>query len=67
MAVSFEIGEEFSSLDELEIKRKVFCESNFVDLYHRDSRTIENAIKRGSIKGLPNGFYVQRDWGDCVA
>ena len=47
--VSFVVGEEFSSLHELEEKIKRFCSANFVDVYRRDSRSITNAIKRGTI------------------
>ena len=31
-------------------KKNTYCTGNFVELYRRDTRTIENALKRGSIR-----------------
>jgi zinc finger SWIM domain-containing protein 3 len=49
MAVSFEKNEKFSSLSELESKIIQYQKKNYVDLYKRDSRTIDSAIKKKSI------------------
>ena len=48
--VSFSRGELFPSMLEFERKKDVYCNENFIVLYKRDSRTIDNAKKRGSIK-----------------
>ena len=63
MAVKFELEEEFSSLDEFERKKSNYCLSNFVDLYRRDSRSVDNAKKRGTISSkltTNHAFYEFR-------
>ena len=49
MAIRFEKGEKFSSLSDLETKIVQFQRKRYVDLYKRDSRTINSAIKKKSI------------------
>ena len=44
--VSFEVGESFSSYDDLEKKIEAYEKSTSIQLTHRDSRTIEAAKKR---------------------
>ncbi len=44
--VGFVVGESFSSYTELEEKIKSYQKEKFVQLTHRDSRTLENARKR---------------------
>ena len=49
IAIRFEKGEKFSSLSDLETKIVQFQRKRYVDLYKRDSRTINSAIKKKSI------------------
>ena len=45
-ATGFVVGESFTSYKQLEEKVKIYEKSNFVQLGHRDSRTLEAARKR---------------------
>ena len=44
--VSFAVGESFSSFQELESKVKLYEEEQYVQLWKRDSRTVQTAQKR---------------------
>jgi len=46
MAVKFNVGDKFSTFDELQRKLTEFSNSNFVQLWVRDARTIAAANKR---------------------
>ena len=46
MATEFVVGELFISYRQLEEKVKIYEKSKFVQLGHRDSRTLETAKKR---------------------
>ena len=46
--MSFVVGETFASYTELENKIKTYKVNKFVQLVHRDSTTLETAIKRVS-------------------
>ena len=53
-STEFFVGELFTSFDALEAKIKAVEESNFIQLWKRDARTIAAALKKGvkrSIKG----------------
>lgn len=49
-ATEFVVGESFTSYEQLEEKVKIYERSNFVQLGHRDSRTLEAARKRVPIR-----------------
>ena len=46
MAVSFDVGDTFSSYEEFESRIEEFEKLNFVQFTHRDSRTLKSAAKR---------------------
>lgn len=49
MAVTFQVGEKFSNLADLEKKIVDYQRTNYISLHKRDSRTIDAALKRKSI------------------
>ena len=49
-ATQFVVGESFTTYKQLEEKVKIYERSNFVQLGHRDSRTLEAARKRVPIR-----------------
>eukprot|EP00111_Clytia_hemisphaerica_P013808 TCONS_00040644-protein len=49
MSCKFEVGERFSSFEELERKLKIYKEENATELYKVNTRSLENAVKRKSI------------------
>ena len=46
----FFVGEEFESFENFEVRKKEYCKQNYVNLYIRDSRLINSAMKRGTIR-----------------
>ena len=48
--VSFAIGECFGTYEDLQTKIEKFKEANFVELYIRDSRTVQNKRNKKNIK-----------------
>ena len=55
----FTIGDKFQSLEQLEQKIKLFEESNYVQLWKREARTIEGAQKRIARYLKPELRYYQ--------
>ena len=52
MAVQFTVGEKFARCSDLEQKVADFQRINHVDIYKRDSRSIDSAIRRKSISAV---------------
>ena len=54
MPCKFEIGERFSSLEELERKLQIYKEENATELFKVNTHTLQNAVKRKSITSDKN-------------
>lgn len=64
-AVTFSIGERFSSYKDLEEKIKLYEVSNYCQLWKRDSRTVEAARKRLSQHLADDIQYYEVTFG-CI-
>ena len=65
MKVNFELSERFASFQDFIIKLEAFKESNFVELWIRNSRTVEAAQKRIKCTLNPSLTYYEIKYS-CV-
>lgn len=66
--ISFSVGDKFSTLAELEEKISRYSAANYVQLWKRDTRTIQAARKRvGKIAaGMPDALVYQSVKFCCI-
>ena len=47
--MEFQVGDKFSSFEELQSKIDLYCKSSYYDLHRRDSRTLDAAVRQKRI------------------